>query len=153
MRVSVVSVCCMVVGCPPRSQASAGLGFVSGWECRFRSLDVGVTAVTSQVGHTTGPSDVGAYAASVPKVGAPSHLGPRSRSRPAAAEVVVLQSRNLARLLRFPKGWERDYDARACVERARWPQWQCCRFAAARKTVSWTSRVSISAFVQGCSLC
>ena len=80
-----------VVGCPPRFQAIAGPGSSSRRKAAFRSHDVSVTAVTSQVGHTTSPSDVGAYAASVPKVGAPSHLGPRSRSRPA--EVFVLPSR------------------------------------------------------------
>ena len=74
------------VFCPPRFQAIAGLGSFSRRRAAFRSHDVSVTAVTSQVAHTTGPSDVWAYDASVPKVVAPSHVGPRSRNRPAAFE-------------------------------------------------------------------
>ena len=51
---------------------------------RIRSLDVGETAVTSQVAHTTDASDAERYATSVPSAAAPSHLGPRSR--PALAK-------------------------------------------------------------------
>ena len=59
----------------------------------FRSLDVSVTSVTAHVAHTTGDSDAEGYAESVLSVGAPSHLGPRSRSSGgdgAAAEVCCI---------------------------------------------------------------
>ena len=44
--------------------------------CRFRSPDLGVTAVTSEMGHTTDLSDADLSSASVRWVGAPSRLGP-----------------------------------------------------------------------------
>ena len=102
------------VGCPPRFQAIAGLGSFSRRKAAFRSNDVSLTAVTSQVAHTTGPSDGGAYAASVLSVVAPSHLGPRSRlvRRPRKFRFPV------TKLSSTPKGEEREYDVRAREEGA-----------------------------------
>ena len=86
--------------------------------------------MTSHFAHTTGASDAGAYAASVPSVAAPSQLGPRralaksgGRGSPwFCSHATYLDS------LGFRK--ERDVDARACEEGA---QIQCCRVVAPRK--------------------
>ena len=64
-----------------------------------------MTAVTSQVARTTGASNVGASAASVPSMAAPSRLGPRFR--PAVSPN-----------FEFPKGVERDVDVGEGEERA-----------------------------------
>ena len=45
---------------------SRALALFRAGKAAFRSLDVSMTAKTSHVAHTTGPSDGGAYAASVP---------------------------------------------------------------------------------------
>ena len=59
----------VLVGCPPRLQAIAGLGSfrfsLSGWRGRFRSPDVSVTSVTAEMDRWTDGADAGVSAESV----------------------------------------------------------------------------------------